>query len=137
VSKFRVTMDSFKVARNANTDNMGKLFPAFAGQVVTLFVFDPAQTARCLPPTLLTLRSGSSIRSGQDRVTRPRGRLAPRLCGSGSSLKQPTVPRSNWLLPKISHWRPRSFWLLPKIAHWAISKRSAPIRSVLLPGRYA
>jgi hypothetical protein len=27
--------------------------------------------ARCSPPTLLTLRSGSSIRSGQDRVTQP------------------------------------------------------------------
>jgi len=26
---------------------MGKLFPAFAGQVVTLFAFAPAQTARC------------------------------------------------------------------------------------------
>jgi len=104
-----------------NTDN-GKLFVtffAFAPALMTAFWLKYQDSARCLR-----------------RVTRPRGRLSPRLCGAGSSLKQPTVPRSNWLLPKISHWRPRSFRLLPKIAHWAISKRSAPLRPVLLPGHY-
>ena len=37
--------DSFKTNPTYNTDNMGKLFPAFskkAGQVVTVFAFTPA-----------------------------------------------------------------------------------------------